>query len=158
MSTPSDRTIGFRAATADDLCAIVILLANDPLGSQRETLSDPLDPAYVEAFDAIDADPNQHLQVAEADGMIVGCLQLTVIPYLTYKGGRRALVEGVRVAGSHRGSGLGRSLLEHAIALAREAGCHMVQLTTDKQRPDAVGFYRSLGFVDSHEGMKLHLR
>jgi len=87
---------------------------------------------------------------------VVGVLQLTFIPYLTYQGGWRALIEGVRVARGARSQGLGKALLEWAIARARERGCVMVQLTTDKSRPDAKRFYDGLGFVASHEGMKLH--
>jgi len=88
---------------------------------------------------------------------IVGVLQLTFIPYLTYQGGWRAVVEGVRVDGRVRSQGVGKALLEWAIARARERGSVMIQLTTDKSRPDAKRFYEGLGFVASHEGMKLHL-
>jgi len=48
-------------------------------------------------------------------------------------------------------------MIEHAVDRARHRGCRLVQLTTDKARPDAVRFYESLGFAASHEGMKLHL-
>ena len=83
-------------------------------------------------------------------------LQLTFIPYLTYQGGSRALIEGVRVASDARLQGVGKALLEWAIARAQERGCIMVQLTTDKSRPDAKRFYEGLGFLPSHDGMKLH--
>jgi ribosomal protein S18 acetylase RimI-like enzyme len=63
----------------------------------------------------------------------------------------------VRVDGKARSAGMGRAMVEHAIERARERGCHIVQLTTDKSRPEAKRFYESLGFVASHEGMKLHL-
>ena len=88
---------------------------------------------------------------------MVGVLQITFIPYLTYQGGWRALIEGVRIAAEMRSRGLGRTLFEWAIGRARARGCHMVQLTSDKSRPDAIRFYRSLGFVASHEGLKLML-
>ena len=55
-----------------------------------------------------------------------------------------------------RSQGVGKALIEWAIARARERGCIMVQLTTDKARVDAKRFYEGLGFVASHEGMKLH--
>jgi GNAT superfamily N-acetyltransferase len=84
-------------------------------------------------------------------------LQLTYIPQLTYQGGWRALIEGVRIARAERSQGLGRQMFEWAIGRARARGCHMVQLTTDKARPDALRFYQALGFVASHDGMKLHL-
>lgn len=146
-----------RRATAKDLPAIVELLANDPLGAKRENYTLPLPPAYAQAFAAIDRDPNQALCVACVDDAVVGVLQISFIPYLTYQGGWRALIEGVRIAPHMRSRGLGRAVFEWAIERARERGCHMVQLTTDKARPDAIRFYEALGFVASHEGMKLLL-
>lgn len=147
----------FRTAVRADVPAIVRMLADDPLGARRERLEEPLPPAYDRAFDAIDADPNNELLVAEHDGRIAGVLQLTFIPYLTYQGGWRALIEGVRVSAAMRGQGVGRALVEEAVTRARAKGCHLVQLTTDKQRPDALRFYERLGFRATHEGMKLHL-
>jgi ribosomal protein S18 acetylase RimI-like enzyme len=144
----------FRRATADDVPAIVALLADDRLGAAREA---PGDPAYAAAFASIDADPNQFLAVAEAEGRVVGCLQLTFMPGLSHRGAWRGQVESVRVAASQRGTGVGRRFLEWAIAECRARGCRMVQLTTDKSRADAQRFYASLGFTASHEGMKLSL-
>jgi GNAT superfamily N-acetyltransferase len=147
----------FRRATGDDLDAIVRMLANDPLGAARETYSNPLPESYRAAFEAIRGDRNNELVVACRGEAVVGVLQLTFIPYLTYRGGWRALVEGVRVDEGVRGSGVGRALIEWAIARARERGCHVVQLTTDKTRLEARAFYEKLGFAATHEGMKLHL-
>jgi GNAT superfamily N-acetyltransferase len=147
--------LAIRPATREDVLAIVAMLADDPLGATRERSADPLPEDYFAAFAAIDRDPNNELVVAERAGGVVGVLQLTVTPYLTYQGGWRATVEGVRVASEARSAGIGRGLFEWAIARARERGCHLIQLTTDKARPDALRFYQSLGFVASHEGMKL---
>ena len=148
----------FRRAARADLPAIVRLLADDALGETRETVSDPLPASYGAAFDEIDRDPNQELVVVALRGRpVAGVLQLTFIPYLTHRGTRRALIEGVRIASDLRSGGLGRRMIEWAIARAGERGCAMVQLTSDKQRPDAIRFYASLGFVASHEGMKLHI-
>lgn len=146
-----------RPAEAGDLPAIVALLADDPLGARRERLADPLPESYTAAFAEIEADPRNELVVAERDGAVVGCLQLTFIPGLSRQGAERAQIESVRVARSERGQGLGRVLFEWAIARARARGCHLVQLTTDKSRPEALKFYESLGFAASHEGMKLAL-
>jgi GNAT superfamily N-acetyltransferase len=143
-----------RRATEADLPAIVALLADDVLGAAREA---PGDPAYAAAFAAIEADPNQMLAVAEEAGRVLGCLQLTFIPGLSRRGMWRGQIEGVRVAAGQRGTGLGRRMFEWAIAQCRARGCGLVQLTTDKARPDAHRFYESLGFVASHEGMKLAL-
>ncbi|MEQ9638509.1 MAG: GNAT family N-acetyltransferase [Alphaproteobacteria bacterium] len=147
----------FRAATVDDLPAIVALLADDALGSGREDASLPLDRRYGAAFENMAADPNQLLLVAVADETVVGCLQLTFIPGLSRLGMWRGQIESVRIADGQRGSGLGRRMIEHAIGLCRERGCGLVQLTSDKSRADAIRFYEQLGFQPSHEGMKLSL-
>jgi GNAT superfamily N-acetyltransferase len=152
-----DGDLLLRLATRSDVADIVRMLADDPLGAKREAYATPLPGSYYSAFEAISRDPNNELLVAVLGGRLVGVLQLTFIPYLTYRGGWRALIEGVRVDGSVRSSGIGRKLIDWAIERARERHCHLVQLTSDKARPDAIRFYESLGFVASHEGLKLHL-
>lgn len=147
----------FRRAVRADLPEIVRMLADDELGATRESFELPLPESYYTAFEAIDRDANNELIVAGKDGKVVGTLQLTFIPYLTYKGSWRALIEGVRVDASMRGAGLGHRLIEHAIERARSRGCKMVQLTSNKARSDAIRFYVSLGFSASHEGLKLSL-
>lgn len=149
--------VEFRKAQKDDVGVIVEMLADDPLGAKRECFESPLPQSYYEAFESIDSDPNNELVVATVDSQIVGVLQLTFIPYLTYQGGWRALIEGVRVASEFRSKGIGREMFQWAIDRARKRGCHMLQLTMDKARPDALRFYESLGFTASHEGMKLQL-
>ena len=133
------------------------MLADDELGGLRESDVPPLPESYYRAFDAIDRDSNNELVVAESGGKVVGVLQLTFIPYLTYRGSWRALIEGVRVDRETRSMGIGRRLITWAIERAKQRGCHLVQLTSDKQRPEALRFYEELGFVSSHEGLKLHL-
>lgn len=150
-------SLTFRPAVRKDLERIVQLLADDPLGSSRERSSLPLASSYERAFEAIVEDVNNQLVVAEQAGTVIGVLQITFIPYLTHQGSWRALIEGVRVATEARSTGVGRQLFVWAIGLARERGCRLVQLTSDKSRPDAIRFYQSLGFIASHEGMKLHL-
>ena len=147
----------FRQARENDLEVLVGLLADDDLGATREDVSTPPNPRYYDAFDSIEQDPNNELIVAVVDGEPAGMMQLTFIPYLTHTGSWRCLVEGVRVARRFRGQGLGHALLGHAIERARERHCHIVQLTSDKQRPDALRFYQALGFEATHEGFKLKL-
>jgi len=152
-----DAAFVFRRASRDDVPAIVRMLASDALGARREAFVSPLPESYYGAFEAIDRDANNELVVAELEGRIIGVLQITFIPYMTYRGGWRALIEGVRVDSEIRSRGIGRALLTWAIDRARQRDCHLVQLTSDKARPDAIRFYESLGFVASHEGLKLHL-
>jgi ADP-ribose pyrophosphatase YjhB (NUDIX family)/GNAT superfamily N-acetyltransferase len=144
-----------RRARREDIAAVVALIAQDQLGATREDPGDPA--AYLRAFEAIDADPAQTLVVAERDGEVVGTLQLSVIPGLARQGALRGQVEAVRVAEGQRGQGLGEAMVRWAVAESRRRGCALVQLTTDKSRVDAHRFYERLGFVASHEGMKLRL-
>jgi GNAT superfamily N-acetyltransferase len=150
-------TVSFRRAGADDLETIVALLADDPLGRERENPEPRSNACYRDAFAAIDRDPNQLLVVAERGGRVVGVLQLSVIPGLTRRGMWRGQIEGVRVAGEQRGSGTGRAMLEWAVAECRNRGCGLVQLTSDERRPDAHRFYEALGFRATHRGYKLSL-
>ena len=140
-----------------DLPQIVRLLADDPLGSTRETPGEEIPEAYFTAFAAIEKDPNNAVIVAEVAGDLAGCLQLTYIPGLTYTGSERAQIEGVRIAAEQRGRGVGQLMINWAIDQARARGCRVVQLTTDRQRPDAIRFYQKIGFRPSHMGMKYHL-
>ncbi|NLU76133.1 GNAT family N-acetyltransferase [Streptomyces sp. HNM0575] len=144
-----------RRATADDVPALVAMLADDPLGAQRESPGEPA--VYLEAFERIDTDPNQHLIVAERDGVPIGTLQLTLIPGLSRRGSTRALIEGVRVHSDARGGGLGSTLIRWAIEEARRQGCALVQLTSDATRIEAHRFYERLGFEASHLGFKMQL-
>ena len=149
--------VAFRRAQPADLPAIVALLADDVLGQQREDASSPPNPNYVDAFQAILADPNQLQTVATSGDEVIGTLQLTFIPGLARKGAWRGQIEAVRIAETHRGSGVGQQMFEWAIDQCRARGCNLVQLTTDKTRSDAHRFYDRLGFVDSHVGYKLAL-
>lgn len=146
----------YRNAVENDLPALVQMLADDDLGGKREDSSMPLDSKYMDAFSSIRSDSNNELIVSCYNDSIVGMLQLTFIPYLTYRGSWRCLVEGVRIHSKHRGHGLGKKLFEWAISRAQEKNCRLIQLTSDKTRADTLRFYESLGFVASHEGFKLH--
>ena len=147
-----------RLARQSDLAAIIGLLADDDLGSAREIVADPIDPRYLSAFAAIEADANQLLAVAtDASDQVVGCLQLSFIPGMSRTGMWRGQIESVRIARDLRGSGLGSEFIEWAIVQCAERGCGLVQLTSDKTRVDSIRFYEKLGFVASHEGLKRNL-
>ncbi|GGQ93151.1 GNAT family N-acetyltransferase [Streptomyces aurantiogriseus] len=147
--------LDIRAAVPDDIPAIVGLLADDPLGAQRESLDDFT--PYLAALERLSADPNQRLVVAVRDGRVVGTLQLTIVPGLSRRGATRSIIEGVRVHADERGSGLGTRFIEWAIEESRRENCQLVQLTSDNTRTDAHRFYERLGFVASHVGFKLQL-
>ncbi len=149
--------LDFREARETDITDLVKLLADDVLGASREDLKLPLDRRYTDAFYSIEKDGNNELIVVESNGELVGMLQLTFIPYLTHTGSWRCLIEGVRIANTHWGMGLGSKLVSWAIDRAKTRNCSIVQLTSDKQRPEVIRFYESHGFEATHEGFKLKL-
>ncbi|MDO8378921.1 GNAT family N-acetyltransferase [Phenylobacterium sp.] len=147
----------FRPARREDVARIVQLLADDPLGAGRERFEAPLPEAYYAAFDRIEASDGNILTVAELDGVVVGCLQMTFIPGLSNRGADLALIEGVRVDMSLRSQGLGARLIADALDAARARGCQAVELFTHKSRADAHRFYDRLGFEQSHVGYRIKL-
>lgn len=145
----------FRDARHKDLPAIVAMLADDELGKSREDPSSP--EIYSLALGLIEGDSHNRIVVAEKGGAVVGCLQITFIQGLSRKGLKRALVEGVRIASSARGGGIGEKMMQYAIEESRKVGCKILQLTSDKTRKRAHEFYKRLGFAMSHEGFKIEL-
>ena len=146
-------TVSIRRARREDVAAIVAMLADDHLGRARERAEDPLPPAYYEAFERVERDPNLTLVVAESEGRVVGCLQLGVLSGISSQGGTRGLLEDVRVATDCRSRGIGEQLVQWAIAEAKARGCNLVELLTHQTRVDAQRFYKRLGFTASHVGM-----
>lgn len=147
----------FRYAEDDDLTAIVALLADDEFGEAREQSGGAVCADYEQAFKDMSQSPGNRILLAEQDGKIVGALQLVFIPGLSRRGVKRALIEAVRVASDTRGAGIGSALMRHAIEEAKQAGCKLVQLTSDVRRKRAHLFYRRLGFEQSHIGFKREL-
>ncbi len=148
----------FRQANREDLAEIVRMLADDFLGTTRERFANPLPESYTKAFEEIDADKNNELIVAEKDGEIIGTLQITFTPSISFQGGKRATVESVRVDEKYRGQGIGKELMLWAIERARKENCVAIQLTTNAERTNAHRFYENLGFKASHTGIKLFLK
>lgn len=146
-----------RRAKLDDLKEIVSLLADDKLGRTREQASSEVAQEYLDAFAKIDSDPNQYLMVLENDFEVIGTCHLTLMPSLTFSGSTRLQIEAVRVNSSIRGQNLGQQMIEFAINWGKEQGATIIQLTTNKERPDALRFYEKLGFKATHAGMKLYL-
>jgi ribosomal protein S18 acetylase RimI-like enzyme len=147
--------VTIRRARRDDVGIIVAMLADDPLGSARERIEDPLPASYFKAFETIDRDPNIQLVVAEAGEGVVGCLQLCILPGLSSQGASRGLLEDVRVAKHCRSRGIGEQMVQWAVAQARANGCILVELLTHHSRVDAQRFYERLGFQRSHVGMTI---
>lgn len=143
-----------RSAVETDVPAVLALLAADRISASREGTA--LGP-YLRAFRQIDGDPGEQLVVAERDGTLVGTLQVSLLPGLSRNGSLRAQIEAAHVAATERGAGLGGAMITWAVSYAREQGCSLVQLTSDKRRTAAHRFYGRLGFEATHEGFKLRL-
>jgi ribosomal protein S18 acetylase RimI-like enzyme len=148
--------VTIRRAGRGDVEAIVRMLADDPLGSGRERLENPLPELYLRAFEALDRDRNIQLVVAEdGGGTVVGCLQLCILPGLSSQGASRGLIEDVRVAAHCRSRGIGEQLVQWAVTEARSRDCKLIELLTHNTRVDAQRFYKKLGFASSHVGMTI---
>lgn len=145
----------FRLATRADVPVILALLADDEVSQARDgAVSEAADEAHWAAFEVIDADPRNELVVAVQDGDVAGTFQLTFTPSLSRGGAERMTIEAVRVRADLRGRGVGRRMMEWALARGRERGARLAQLTSDRNRPEAHRFYESLGFTATHVGMK----
>ena len=144
-----------RPAALTDIPAVVAMLADDPLGAQRES-PDDLTP-YRPRSSGSPTTRTSIWSSPYARDVVVGTLQLTVIPGLSRRGSTRSIIEGVRIHADERGSGLGTRLIEWAVDESRRQDCQLVQLTSDATRTDAHRFYERLGFIASHVGFKLAL-
>ena len=143
----------FRDGIVADLPTIVRLLADDQIAAPREDGSMPPDARYAAGFDRMAAQGGRLIVMLDGDA-IVGCMQINIIHGVSALGQSVMQIEGVRVDKTRRGQGLGRLLMEYAVAQARGAGCATTQLTTRLERTEAQAFYTALGFVQSHAGFK----
>lgn len=144
-----------RRAKESDLPQLVLLLEQLSIHEPREDLGPPLPEIYAETFRTIDADPRQHLLVAERDGGVVGSLVLIVVPNLSHRGTPWAEIENMVVDQAVRGQRIGEALVQHAIEIARSAGCYKLTLTSNLGRTDAHRFYERIGFQTSHRAFRI---
>ena len=150
-------SLTYRKAAEADLPFIVKLLTDDAVRVTDDRPDEPFHPRYVAALRELDTDPNQMMMLAMLGDETVGTIQLTFIPCISGLGTKRCLVEAVHISPAHRSKGLGTELIQWAIEQARQRGCSMAQLTSNKKRFDAHRFYERLGFLKSHEGFKYYL-
>jgi len=117
----------------------------------------PLTDVHRAALGRIAADPHTDLFVLEAGGRVVATYALYIMANLSHDGRPFAIVENVVVDDALRGHGLGRLLMEHALARARAAGCYKLALTSNRKRRAAHDFYESIGFEETHKGFTRYL-
>ena len=141
-----------RPATEKDITPILELY-QELTGERNDLTRYETGPTLAE----IAAMPGHELLVAEEDGVVVGTMVLLVVPNLSHGALPWAMVENMVVEQKYRRRGIGRLLMEYAIARARQAGCYKVQLLSNKKRHQAHRFYRSLGFKASAHGFRVYL-
>lgn len=146
-----------RRATSEDLAEIISMLADDTLGKTRESATQSVSTEYLDAFKRIDSDPNHYLMVVDYEDALVATCHLTLLPSLTFTGKTRLQIEAVRVSALLRGHKVGEWMINQAIAYGQNHGATIIQLTTNKQRDQAIRFYEKLGFEATHEGMKCYI-
>lgn len=149
-----------RRASEDDLSALVHLLSDDPISATRGDRADESDTgAYRAALRELIGDhSNDVLVVVDDSDRPLATMQLTRIPGMARRGSTRLLIEAVRVAGSHRSSGIGSAMMRWVTETAAPSiGASLVQLTSDEARIDAHRFYERLGFIGSHRGFKFRV-
>lgn len=145
-----------RQAKKEDLPSIILMLAEDTYSEIPEDINNLK--TYQKFFKIIKQDPNAELLVVEENSQVIGCAQVNYLTYLLYQGSKRAQIEAVRIHKNFRSQGIGASLIKHIIKLAKEKGCSMVQLTSNKQRLRAIKFYVKQGFKPTHQGMKFIIK
>jgi ribosomal protein S18 acetylase RimI-like enzyme len=84
---------------------------------------------------------NKRVTVAESRGTIVGVVVLDVDD-------EGFVVDNVAVEPSHRGAGVGRTLLEFAEAAARSAGFDSIYLYTHEKMTENIALYSRIGYVE----------
>jgi ribosomal protein S18 acetylase RimI-like enzyme len=150
-------SVRIRPATRDDISRVIELyqelaMTSAPVESGRN----PSPEDYGRVLDEIEAMPGHRLLVIEYQGEVAGSVVLLIVPNLSHAGCPWAVMENLIIDHRYRGLGLGRRLVEHVIATAREAGCHKLVLTSDKRRWNAHRFYRDRGFEASAHGFRLY--
>ena len=146
--------VTIRAAGGDDLLAVVRLLERDP-----DLRGDRLTALQRETWARMLATDGLTVWLAGAGAEVVGTVSVAVVPTLGYGCRPTAFLESMVVAASERRRGVGRALVEHALADLAARGCRKVQLLTHKRHATdgAHAFYRSVGFTAEAEGFRLYL-
>jgi len=78
--------------------------------------------------------------------MVVGTFSLLFAQHLSHNGARSLVIEDMVVETQCREQGIGRAMMEFAIARAREKNCYKISLSSNTRRSEAHEFYEKLGF------------
>ncbi|MGO1120571.1 GNAT family N-acetyltransferase [Rhodovibrionaceae bacterium A322] len=98
-----------------------------------------------QVFDGILSAPHLQLFVLDQAGQISASCYLNILPNLTRGARPYGVIENVVTHHNARRLGLGKAVVQHALAAAWQAGCYKVMLMTG--RPEMVPFYEACGFT-----------
>lgn len=139
--------ITFRPAVATDVPLIQPLVHHAYRGDRARVgwthEADLLDAARIdeEALAASVSDPAQLILLAEQDGELIGCVQVSD------KGGGLAYLGMLTVAAPLQDKGLGRRLIDGAEAVARDRfGADRMEMTVIVQRTELIEWYERRGY------------
>jgi ribosomal protein S18 acetylase RimI-like enzyme len=109
----------------------------------------PTEAVLAERTSPLIDDPDTDFFVAfDPEGRCAGYLQQRYRLTIWTDGGD-AYIETVFVAEQSRGLGLGKALVDAAMARARERGCSLITLDTNERNKRAIGLYERLGFANT---------
>jgi GNAT superfamily N-acetyltransferase len=145
-----------REAGAEDFAALLRLLDQMDESMYRGR-AEATESDVRALYDAILANPDQRLLLAEDGGRLVGSAHVMILRHFGRSLARSAVVEGVVVDPAYRRKGAGAALMRSAAEAAREAGCYKLALTSNLARAGAHRFYSRLGWKRSHYGYSLEL-
>jgi GNAT superfamily N-acetyltransferase len=142
MSESMRMGLQVRQATAADLPSVLALYAQPAMDNGNVMTIAQAEPLLAQ----FSLYPNYRLFVACENDAIVGTFALLVMHNLAHQGTPSAIVEDVVVSEAHQSQGIGHNMMHHAMALAHEAGCYKLVLSSNQKRERAHAFYESLGF------------
>jgi ribosomal protein S18 acetylase RimI-like enzyme len=141
-----------RSAGPDFRARVCVEDAQILLGLAREFHREdghPLDRAGEEAVGLIAVgDPFARAWLAREQGEVVGYLVITLGFSIEY-GGRDGFIDDFFVAPKARGRGLGKTMLDFALAQAKQLGIRTLHLEVEPGNDPALELYRSAGFEET---------
>ena len=145
-----------RKAKIPDLDQVIHLLYDDGLGRDRESISNKYKQKYLSVFSELLESKYFDIFVMEINNVIIGFYQIMYLPHISFKGSKRGQVESLRIRSDSRRRGIGTKLMKHAIEVAGDNGCSILQLTSNRKRKEIGKFYKNLGFSLTHDGYKFY--
>lgn len=145
-----DGNFTIQAARKDDLSRLGVLYKD------LNADDDALEPTFAaQTYDTILSHPGLTIFIAMNNDQTVATATLVIVPNLTRGGRPYAVIENVVALKEYRGRGFGRSVVQHAIEAAWDAGCYKVMLLTGRADPAVHRFYESCGFVQNKTGFQI---